>query len=288
MLNETAPRRCLSSSFLSPFDVVGESKGGVAVRTRAASEPNITSVEDLLTLMRSLPWEQARFYFRGESRGDEEGKPRQLLPALLRSDTLQRLRDKHKCEDPIDIQRFLLRRLQRYVPMDAASEFASLVREGFSGDALCVAQHHGLPTLLLDWTLSPLAALYFAVLKHKERDSRVWYMALKPADQRMEHTVHLEEGEPLKERSEVPVLVVPRPFSRRIEAQVGRFIYFGLYTGPLEAYRGFAPFTSIGSWKIAQSDKLSIRDELAKLQIHGGTMFPGLDGYARYLADGGL
>jgi hypothetical protein len=49
-------------------------------------------------------------------------------------------------------------------------------RDALQGDIgpLMVLRHYGVPTRLLDWSLSPFVAAYFAVCEHDTKDGEIW------------------------------------------------------------------------------------------------------------------
>ncbi len=134
---------------------------------------------------------------------------------------------------------------------------------------LAIAQHHGLPTRLLDWTSNPLVAAFFAVEGETEADSVIYAM---PAPSILDTKATTN---PFGKSSGMDVLQ-PFHINKRIAAQSGMFTVH---------------------WKPAQHimrntiDKLVIpkylRDEfkgrLSTYGIHQGTLFPDLDGQARYI-----
>src|SRR5215203_880688 len=85
---------------------------------------------------------------------------------------------------------------------------------------LALAQHHGLPTRLLDWTMNPLVAAYFAVEKTTPKDCAVFFWNFD-LDPRQGNLNILAEPDPFKV-GEVRI-VRPPHVTLRIAAQAGCF-----------------------------------------------------------------
>jgi hypothetical protein len=133
---------------------------------------------------------------------------------------------------------------------------------------LTVAQHHGLPTRLLDWTRNPLAAAYFAVENHVEFDSAIY--SYIPSGFFSEDDIH-----DLKLIKEVS-LVLPSHRTKRIAAQLGLFT---LHPNPEDS---FEP-DNLTKIIIPSECNQKIRFGLDNYGVNRSTLFPDMDGLSIHL-----
>ena len=168
-------------------------------------------------------------------------------------------------------------------------------------DWLFLMQHHRVPTRLLDWTESPLVALYFAVAerKHDSEDAALWCLSPHSLNQlagiRMDssedipcfgHEDELDAYLPsrasgIKTASPTPVaLIAPRPF-RRLHVQQGVFTLFHRNTTALEELTNSnGKKTHVRKLLIPSAAKPKLRKELDLLQFDRLALFPELENVA--------
>lgn len=169
---------------------------------------------------------------------------------------------------------------------------------------LALAQHHGLPTRMVDWTYSPLVALHFAT-EHPASfatDGVVWCVNFVAANTRLpkrlrnildeEHsdtfTVEmLQEFSTLRAfdaltRDPFVVFLEPPSLDTRI---LNQFALFSLMPGAsttLDEWLRSHP--ELGRKVIVPAElKWEVRDKLDQANINERTLFPGLDGLSRWL-----
>jgi hypothetical protein len=239
-------------------------------------DKQIKSVGQLITVLRSRTDLVKPLWFRGQQRAEWE-----LVPALGRTGM------------NADAEIALIKRFKQ-------NAFPHLTqRPQTEWEWLFLMQHHRLPTRLLDWTESPLAALFFAVEESKDHDSHdgaIW--CLRPAELNkhanleyrfdteipaFDHDQQLDSYRPSTMASEStsqlwPVAAIASRNSARIIAQQGTFTI---------THRKMTPIEKVGDaqhvWRlvIPAGAKGAMREELQLLHFTELTLFPELDQVAR-------
>lgn len=166
---------------------------------------------------------------------------------------------------------------------------------------LGVAQHHGFPTPLMDWTYSPFIAAYFAykyvdTQKSYKEDERVRIWCIKhytalPYWSAPQFSSDFPNNpffgaEPILARLELPTLGNHRAFPQQATAIATNYVCLDYLLEPLadSGVRLPNPIASI-SMDLPLSDARAAMRDLRMMGIADSSMFPGLDGIFSHLTN---
>jgi hypothetical protein len=157
-------------------------------------------------------------------------------------------------------------------------------------DWMFLMQHYGVPTRLLDWTESPLTALFFALeQKHIKKNGALWllfphelnnYSNLKdknyiPAFEEADFLGNYSVTQYAKGTSAgiLPLAAIATRNSPRIQAQMGVFTISHQAKTPIDEIEDK---THVIKYEIPAASKTSLLEELSILRISDFQLFPEL------------
>jgi hypothetical protein len=171
-------------------------------------------------------------------------------------------------------------------------------------EILIAAQHHGLPTRLLDWTYSPMVAAHFATIERDAgADRAVWRLDWKAVHhffQLPERALLIQDLEGIfgQERAFTPwalfeprtrerqfaCMIEPPSLDARIATQAATFT---LCSDNRQSFDSFLEAIGLRSaltrFVIPARDVGRLRDQLDLVGVDERRLFPDLDGLADYL-----
>jgi hypothetical protein len=172
-------------------------------------------------------------------------------------------------------------------------------------------QHYGCPTRLLDWTTSPLVALFFAIRHPSENNAAVWvidpwrwnrahvrdlygpaipgWKETKPYLLKLEDAFDRELDENPTEKK-WPMAIEPPHIDRRIAAQGSKFLMFGNEKDMLDSpainrkRKNKGKHAIVDRIIIPRTKAATILSELNTLGINQRSLFPDLEGLGEYIS----